>query len=144
MEPYILWLAAGLLLMALEMASGAFVLLPIGLGACLTGGLLWVGLPLTISQQLGLFGVLSVLALVLLRPALKKWLRSAPDSYNEHVGQNAVVETTVTYATSGSTGTVKYRGSSWQARTSQPGQVCDARTVGRIDAVDGIVLVISA
>ena len=144
MEPYILWLAAGLLLMALEMASGAFVLLPIGLGAATTGVLLWARVPLSLSAQLAVFGALSVVALWLLRPILKRWLHHAPDAYNEHIGQNAVVETTVTYAISGSTGTVKYRGSSWQARTSQPGVVCDAGTVGRIDAVDGIVLVISA
>jgi membrane protein implicated in regulation of membrane protease activity len=144
MEPYILWLAAGLLLMALEMASGAFVLLPIGLGAATTGVLLWARVPLSLSAQLAVFGALSVVALWLLRPILKRWLHHAPDSYNEHIGQNAVVETTLTYATSGSTGTVKYRGSSWQARSAQPGQVCDAGTVGRIDAVDGIVLVISA
>jgi membrane protein implicated in regulation of membrane protease activity len=144
MEPYILWLSAGLLLMALEMASAAFVLLPIGLGAASTGILLWLGIPLSISQQLGLFGAFSVLALWLLRPLLKKWLKTNQADYQEHDGQSVTAETPISYAASGSTGTVKYRGSSWQARTAQPDQVCDAGTVGRIDAVDGIVLVISA
>jgi membrane protein implicated in regulation of membrane protease activity len=51
MDPYILWLAAGLLLMALEMASGAFVLLPIGLGAATTGVLVWAGDPINLSMQ---------------------------------------------------------------------------------------------
>jgi membrane protein implicated in regulation of membrane protease activity len=142
MEPYILWLAAGLLLMAMEMASGAFVLLPIGLGAATTGVLLWARVPLSLSWQLAVFGALSVVALWLLRPILKRWLHHAPDSYNEHIGQNAVVETTVTYATSGSTGTVKYRGSSWQARAAEPEQAFATGSTLSIASVDGIVLVV--
>lgn len=144
MEYYIIWLAVGLLLMALEMASGAFVLLPIGLGAAVTGVLLWLGAPLTLSVQLGLFGAFSVLALVVLRPALRKWLHTAKDDFNEHVGQTAAVESTVSHAASGSTGTVKYRGSSWQARSAEPGQVFEPGGVVRIVAVDGIALVVSA
>jgi membrane protein implicated in regulation of membrane protease activity len=142
MEPYILWLAAGLLLMAMEMASGAFVLLPIGLGAATTGVLLWARVPLSLSAQLAVFGALSVVALWLLRPILKRWLHHAPDSYNEHIGQNAVVETTVTYAISGSTGTVKYRGSSWQARAAEPEQTFPPGSTLSIASVDGIVLVV--
>jgi membrane protein implicated in regulation of membrane protease activity len=83
-----------------------------------------------------------VVALWLLRPILKRWLHHAPDSYNEHIGQNAVVETTVTYATSGSTGTVKYRGSSWQARAAEPEQTFATGSTLSIASVDGIVLVV--
>jgi membrane protein implicated in regulation of membrane protease activity len=142
MEPYILWLAAGLLLMALEMASGAFVLLPIGLGAASTGILLWARVPLSLSAQLAVFGALSVAALWLLRPFLKRWLQHAPDSYNEHAGQTVVVESTITHAANGSTGTVKYRGSSWQARSAEPEQTFAPGSTPRIDSVDGIVLVL--
>jgi membrane protein implicated in regulation of membrane protease activity len=142
MEPYILWLAAGLLLMALEMASGAFVLLPIGLGAASTGILLWARVPLSLSAQLAVFGALSVAALWLLRPFLKRWLQHAPDSYNEHAGQTVVVESTITHAANGSTGTVKYRGSSWQARAAEPEQSFAPGSTPRIDSVDGIVLVL--
>ena len=142
MEPYILWLAAGLLLMALEMASGAFVLLPIGLGAATTGVLVWAGVPINLSMQLGLFGVFSVLALWLLRPLLKRGLQRAPDSYNEHAGQTVVVESTITHAASGSTGTVKYRGSSWQARAAEPEQTFATGSTLSIASVDGIVLVV--
>jgi membrane protein implicated in regulation of membrane protease activity len=142
MEPYILWLAAGLLLMALEMASGAFVLLPIGLGAASTGILLWARVPLSLSAQLAVFGALSVVALWLLRPLLKRWLQHAPDSYNEHAGQTVVVESTITHAASGSTGTVKYRGSSWQARAAEPEQTFAPGSTPCIDSVDGIVLVL--
>ena len=142
MEPYILWLAVGLLLMALEMASGAFVLLPIGLGAASTGILLWARVPLSLSAQLAVFGSLSVVALWLLRPLLKRWLQHAPDSYNEHAGQTVVVESTITHAANGSTGTVKYRGSSWQARAAEPEQSFAPGSTPRIDSVDGIVLVL--
>jgi membrane protein implicated in regulation of membrane protease activity len=142
MESYILWLAAGLLLMALEMASGAFVLLPIGLGAASTGILLWARVPLSLSAQLAVFGALSVAALWLLRPFLKRWLQHAPDSYNEHAGQTVVVESTITHAANGSTGTVKYRGSSWQARAAEPEQSFAPGSTPRIDSVDGIVLVL--
>ena len=142
MESYILWLAAGLLLMALEMASGAFVLLPIGLGAASTGILLWARVPLSLSAQLAVFGALSVVALWLLRPFLKRWLQHAPDSYNEHAGQTVVVESTITHAANGSTGTVKYRGSSWQARAAEPEQSFAPGSTPRIDSVDGIVLVL--
>lgn len=142
MEPYILWLAAGLLLMSLEMASGAFVFLPIGLGAASTGVLLWARVPLSLSAQLAVFGALSVAALWLLRPILKRWLQHSPDSYNEHAGQTVVVESTITHAANGSTGTVKYRGSSWQARAAEPEQTFAPGSTKRIDSVDGIVLVL--
>ena len=142
MDPYILWLAAGLLLMALEMASGAFVLLPIGLGAATTGVLVWAGVPINLSVQLGLFGVFSVVALWLLRPLLKRWLQHASDSYNEHAGQTVVVESTITHAARGSTGTVKYRGSSWQARAAEPEQTFATGSTLSIASVDGIVLVV--
>jgi membrane protein implicated in regulation of membrane protease activity len=83
-----------------------------------------------------------VAALWLLRPFLKRWLQHAPDSYNEHAGQTVVVESTITHAANGSTGTVKYRGSSWQARAAEPEQSFAPGSTPRIDSVDGIVLVL--
>jgi membrane protein implicated in regulation of membrane protease activity len=83
-----------------------------------------------------------VVALWLLRPLLKRWLQHAPDSYNEHAGQSVVVESTITHAANGSTGTVKYRGSSWQARAAEPEQTFAPGSTPRIDSVDGIVLVL--
>ena len=118
------------------------MLLPIGLGAATTGVLVWAGVPINLSMQLGLFGVFSVLALWLLRPLLKRWLQRAPDSYNEHAGQTVVVESTITHAASGSTGTVKYRGSSWQARAAEPEQTFATGSTLSIASVDGIVLVV--
>ena len=103
---------------------------------------MWAGVPINLSMQLGLFGVFSVLALWLLRPLLKRWLQNAPDSYNEHAGQTVVVESPITHAASGSTGTVKYRGSSWQARAAEPEQTFATGSTLSIASVDGIVLVV--
>jgi membrane protein implicated in regulation of membrane protease activity len=116
MTAAVIWLIAGLALIAAEVLSGEFVLLMIGGGAlaaagasALVGGHLLVGV--------GVFAVASVLLLFAVRPALRRRLDRGIDPGVMHhralVGNTAFVITRV----DGHGGQVKIGGELWSARS---------------------------
>jgi membrane protein implicated in regulation of membrane protease activity len=116
MTAAVIWLIAGLVLIAAEVLSGEFVLLMIGGGAlaaagasALVGGNLLVGV--------GVFALTSVLLLFAARPALRRRLERGVDHGVMHhralVGNTAFVVTRV----DGHSGQVKIGGELWSARS---------------------------
>lgn len=61
------WLAAGVVLLALEMLAPGFIFLGFAIGALLVGLLLLAGLALAVSWLLLLFAVFSLIAWAVLR-----------------------------------------------------------------------------
>lgn len=115
-SPTVGWLVAGFALMALELVSGAAVLIFCGLGALAVGLLLAVGVDLSFSWQVILAAGLSVFSVLLLRPLCCRLLRPQGGGYTDHVGAVVVVETPVGHE---SPGTVLHRGTVWQARAAR-------------------------
>ncbi|MBL0915669.1 MAG: NfeD family protein, partial [Sphingopyxis sp.] len=62
MEPHWAWLSLGVLLAAAEIVAPGFFLIWVGAAAVVTGVIAWV-VPLSIPLQLGIFAILSFVAL---------------------------------------------------------------------------------
>jgi membrane protein implicated in regulation of membrane protease activity len=115
MTAAVIWLIAGLALIAAEVLSGEFVLLMIGGGALATAGAsAIVGDDLLVG--VGVFAVASVLLLFAVRPALRRRLDRGIDPGVMHhralVGNTAFVVTRV----DGHSGQVRIGGELWSAR----------------------------
>lgn len=136
LTPTTLWLTLGLVLMALELASGAAVLIFCGLGALAVGTLLAAGMPLSTPWQVLLAAALALVFTVVLRPLVRRWLRPAHGGYVDHVGGLVVAETAVDHHTPG---IVRHRGTVWQARTAR-GESLAAGEQGVVTGVEGIEL----
>ena len=115
MTAAVIWLIAGLALIAAEVLSGEFVLLMIGGGALAAAGVsAIVGDDLLVG--VGVFAVASVLLLFAVRPALRRRLDRGIDPGVMHhralVGNTAFVVTRV----DGHSGQVRIGGELWSAR----------------------------
>lgn len=133
--PTALWLALGFLLMALEIASGAAVLIFCGLGALAVGLLLALGVPVPGPWQVVLAASLALVSTLLFRPLLRRALHGH-GTYVDHVGAVVVAETPVEHRVPG---TVRHRGTVWQARTVR-GESLAAGDTGVVIGVEGIEL----
>lgn len=133
------WVLLGLALLAGELLTpGGFFLAFFGVSALLVGILAYLGLMPSPALQWLLFSVVSVLALLVLRRPLMRWLQPilAGRQVNELEDETAVALDEIA---PGSIGHAELRGSPWQARNVgddvlRPGQRC------RIQRIDGLLL----
>jgi inner membrane protein len=128
-----MWLAGGMVLLAIELAtpSGFFVMF-FGLGALTVGVLLAIGLVNSAILQWSIFTALSVIYLLLFRGRMQKGVDRPPANIDTLVGELAVPRERIL---PGQVGRVDLRGSLWTARNEasgmlEPGQRC------RVTAVD--------
>jgi membrane protein implicated in regulation of membrane protease activity len=135
LTPSAFWLALGFLLMAAELASGAAVLIFCGLGALAVGLLLALGIPVPGPWQVVLAATLALVSTVVFRPLLRRSL-ARHGGYEDHVGGRVVAETPIGHD---APGTVRHRGTVWQARTVR-GESLAAGENGIITGVEGIEL----
>ena len=135
-----LWLAGGLALVVAELAtpSGFFIIF-FGAGALTVGVLKALQLVDSLTFELLLFSVLSVVSLVLFRGLLMRRVQSPPPpNIDSLVGVLAIVQESLS---PGVVGKVEVRGSTWSARntsnvTLAPGQRA------RVAAIDGLTLAV--
>ena len=137
-----IWVVAGFVLLALELASpGGFYLFFFGCAALAVGLLAAPGWAQPLWLQGVLFSGLSVAAVLLFRPLLVRQLRSgASDAVDDLVGERALACEKI--AANGF-GRAELRGTKWNARNIGetavgPGQSCS------VEHVDGLTLWIRA
>ena len=140
MEPHWAWLSLGVLLAAAEIVAPGFFLIWIGAAAIVTGVIAWV-VPLSIPLQLGIFAILSFVALY----GGRRWLKANPiTSADPHLNQRAgrlVGEVlTVTQAIEDGRGRAKVGDGEWPVR----GPDAAEGTKVRVISADGGVLVVEA
>jgi membrane protein implicated in regulation of membrane protease activity len=132
---WLLWLIAGGLFAAGEMASLDLVLLMFAGGAL--GGMAVALLGLALPFQLAAFVVVSVGLLVLIRPIAKRHLVDRTplqiDGVAVLVGRTAVVSERV----DGSSGRVRLGHDEWSARTQLDAEVYDVGDEVRIVQIEG-------
>ncbi len=137
---WLIWLAVALILGLVELASFDFVFSMLVLGALAGSGAAFFGLDFT-GQALS-FVIVSLLGLVLIRPALKRWIeRSTPRSVTNAdalVGRPAIAVVDVTNRS----GQVKLGGETWSAVSGDPGVVYPAGTDVTVIRIDGATAVI--
>ena len=132
-----MWLAGGLVLLLIELAtpSGFFVMF-FGLGAITVGLLQGIGLLGSAIPQWFIFTALSVIYLLLFRGRMQKGVDRPPANIDTLVGELAVPRERIL---PGQVGRIDLRGSLWNARNDsskwiEPGQRC------RVTAVDGLTV----
>jgi membrane protein implicated in regulation of membrane protease activity len=132
-----MWLALGLLLLAIELAtpSGFFIMF-FGLGAVTVGVLQGLGILGSALTQWFLFTALSIIYLFAFRGRMQKGVDRPPANIDTLVGELAVPRERIL---PGQVGRVDLRGAVWSARNDaatsiQTGQRC------RVTAVDGLTV----
>jgi membrane protein implicated in regulation of membrane protease activity len=132
-----MWLAGGLVLLVIELAtpSGFFVMF-FGLGAITVGVLQALGVLTTAVPQWFLFTAFSIIYLLLFRGRMQKGIDRPPANIDTLVGELAVPRERIL---PGQVGRVDLRGVLWNARNDasgliEPGQRC------RVTAVDGLTI----
>ena len=130
MEPHWFWLTVGVLMAAVEIVAPGFFMMWLGAAAVLTGVTTWV-VPIGVPAQVGLFAILSVIAVY----AARKWLIDNPIE-SEDPKLNDIV--TVVEAIEDGHGRVKVGDSVWSAK----GRDVATGTKVRVTGADGAVLLV--
>ncbi|MDV6014030.1 NfeD family protein [Haloechinothrix sp. LS1_15] len=136
----LVWLIAGIVLLAAEALSGDLFLLMLGIGALVAGGSMLLVDNVVVSAIV--FAATSIGLLVLARPALKRRLaldREARTNVDALVGASAVTLSTVDTTQ----GRVKLNGEEWSARSYVDGQVIDPGTTVTVVQISGATAVVS-
>lgn len=136
----LVWLIAGLILVAAEVVSGELVLLMLGAAAVGTAGAAALGAPLWLDAVVfaGLSGGLVFLA----RPALKRRLelgQGLRTNVDALVGRRGTVEATV----DAHDGRVRIGGDVWSARSLDETQVLQTGSTVMVMEISGAVAVVS-
>lgn len=138
---WMMWLGAGLLLGVVEMLTVDFIFLMFAGGAFAAFLAALLGAPLIV--QILVFGVVSVLLLLLARPAAREWMaRTSPATLTNAqalIGREAIAVHDVTDAG----GRVKLAGEVWSARSAHPGDVFIEGTKLVVVAIDGAIAVVA-
>lgn len=141
MAAWLLWLIAGGLFAAGELASLDLVLLMFAGGAL--GGMAVALVGLGAAAQIAAFAVVSVGLLVLIRPVAKRHLMAGTpeqlDGVAGYVGRTAVVSERV----DGTAGRVRLGHDEWSARTQLDGEVYDVGDEVRIVQIEGPIAYVS-
>ena len=140
LEPHWAWLALGVMLAAAEIVAPGFFLIWLGIAAIVTGLIAWV-VPLSIPLQLGIFAVLSFVALY----GARRWLKANPitttDPFlNQRASRLIGDVLTVTQAIEDGRGRAKVGDGEWPVRGPDVAEGTKVRVV----SADGGVLVVEA
>ena len=139
------WVALGLGLGVIELATFSFFLIWPGLAAIAVGAVLWLAPGMSGTTQIILFAVLSVVFTM----AGRWWVLSrkpqsqAPDLNNraaQMIGRNAVV---VDGFLGGGTGNVEVDGVRWRARLAGDGEQPSPGSVMTVSSAEGMTLLLA-
>jgi membrane protein implicated in regulation of membrane protease activity len=131
----VIWLVAGVLLAVAEMFTLDFVLIMLATGAfaAALAGFVDASIPV----QVVVFGVVSTLGLLAVRPAIKKRLHRGADPATMGVDAIEGAEATVIEQVAEGRGMVKIGGELWSARPYDATQVIEAGVLVRVVEVKG-------
>lgn len=142
MDSTIFWLILLILMVVVEAATMSFGIVAFAFGALgalivdTFGGPLWL--------QILVFGIFSLLFLLLLRPiVLKKLNTSKTSRFNADavVGETAIVVETVA---NNQPGVVKIQGKEWTAVVYDQGAVLEPGSLVKVLSIEGVKLVVTA
>lgn len=135
-----LWLIIGFVMLVIEMFSLSFFAFFIAMGALLTALLTYFGILPTITLQVVVACVSSVVFLLLLRKVLKQKFSQSKSGvdYTEFTGEKVKV---VREIPQNGSGRVFYRGAEWEA-VSNDGSRIPENTIVTIVKMDGIVVIV--
>lgn len=136
----LVWLVAGVVLIAAEVVSGDFVLVMLGVGALGAAGAAALGAPLGVDAAA--FAVLSLGLVFFARPALKRRMHHPPalkTNVDALVGHRAVVTSTV----DAHGGQVRIDGQLWSARAVDETRVLETGSTVTVVEISGATAVVA-
>ena len=137
---WLIWVIISIVCLILELSSGDFFILCFAIGAAVAAIIAACGLSLT--WQIILFAVISILSLLLVRPALIKKLhkphRERLSNAEAMIGQEGRVSETIE---AGGYGRVAIDGDDWKA-LSADGSAIEKTTRVRVVKMDSIILTV--
>lgn len=139
----LIWLAAAIVLAIAEFAVMDFSLLMLALAALVTAGVAVADVPLW--AEVAVFAVSSLLSLAVLKPMLRKRLKSSMNDRNfdakELEGQSASVVDQVTDGIENG-GMVNIAGELWSARAAYPGETFAPGEAVQVLNIEGATAVV--
>lgn len=133
-NPPLIWFIAGLVLVLLEFINPGVVIIFFGIGAWIVAFIL-LFTSISLNVQLSIFLISSILLLLFFRKWFKTLFQGRSVStddeemtFNEFFGKKAIVTRTITPETSGK---VEFRGSYWNAESSE--KIAEGESVEIID-----------
>jgi membrane protein implicated in regulation of membrane protease activity len=111
MQPAIVWLIAGLLLVAVELMTGTFYLLIIGIAALIGSLIAFFGQP--VWMQALVAAIAAVVGGVLVRRYHRQANASSPKDHSNDIGETVTIESWVSEPQR--LARVNYRGTTWDA-----------------------------
>jgi membrane protein implicated in regulation of membrane protease activity len=139
MEIWHLWTIAALLLFIVELFTAGFAVICLSLGAA--GAAIAAACDLDIYGQLIAFTVVSLVALALVRPLLKRFFYRGGEKVATNVNAMVGRKAKVVMAIDGDEGRVMIDGVDWKARSAD-GERVEVGTMVEIVAVDSVVLTV--
>ncbi len=139
MEIWHLWTIAALLLFIVELFTAGFAVICLSLGAA--GAAIAAACDLDIYGQLIAFTIVSLVALALVRPLLKRFFYRGGEKVATNVNAMVGRKAKVVMAIDGDEGRVMIDGVDWKARSAD-GERVEVDTMVEIVAVDSVVLTV--
>ncbi len=138
--PEVIWFLLGLGLILLEFLVPGIILVFFGAGAWLVALTTWMNLTNGLTSQLFVFGISSVVLLVLLRRRIRGKLSGHssgdqnPDvNLDEFAGK--VVQVTAAIMPGQTDGKVEYKGAAWSAESTEPLAAGDRAIISSIEGI---------
>ena len=135
MDAYLMWAVAGIVLIIVEILTGTFYLLVLGIGALAAAGAAWLGQSLWV--QAVVTAAVAVAGVILVNRFRGKSLPAAQHALD--VGQSVILDSWINEVDG--LARVKYRNAQWEARVV--GERVAGGTVFYIQAVEGNTLSVS-
>lgn len=136
MDAYLLWLIVGIVLIIVEMTTGTFYLLVLGVAALAASAAAWFGQSFWV--QAVITAAVAVAGVILVNRYRSKNVPAATKSLD--IGQSVTLETWISEADG--LARVNYRDAQWEARVT--GERPPGGKVFYIHAVEGNTLLVSA
>lgn len=139
----VVWVVAALILAVAEVVTLAFVAVYLAVGAIAAA--VAAGLGAAVGAQVVVFGVVSVLSLVLTRAPLRRALDRTPIVLSNTptvIGKRGVITVAIEEGP-GTRGQVRVGTEYWSARSENERPIADGTTV-EVVAIDGVALVVRA
>src|SRR5690348_15508493 len=112
MQPHVYWILVAIALVVVELLSGTFYLLVLGIAASGGAALAYLGLPL--SAQAGFATAVAIVGVILVHRYRVRHVPGAPGGNAIDIGQRVTLESWINEAEG--IARVSYRGTLWDAR----------------------------
>ncbi|MDQ8186375.1 NfeD family protein [Pelagicoccus sp. SDUM812002] len=141
LDPAVIWLIAGVVLIVAEFIVPGLVIIFFGLGALIVSLLAYLGWVTELSSQLLIFSALSIVLLFGLRWQFKGWFvgqsaeTGGSDELSDLIGKEVTCLTG--FSPDRPYGKVEFKGANWKGRCEQELKV---GSVAIIESIDGLCL----